>query len=143
MNRPRPGDEVLIRGTVIRHQAGADTLVELRARTGPYEACVADDRIVEVLPGRLPEEPPSGTWLAADNVGAGPRVWVRRDPQAPVEPERRLPRRWWDVAGQQWVDWPTVVAAGADPDRALYVSRAVRQRATPPRRGHPPRLVGS
>lgn len=124
---PKPGDEVLIRGRVVEHLPGLGTLVELFSKTDQYQAWVRLDLIAEVVLPDVPAEPGDGTWLAATGEGpwTAPRVWYRRDADAPNEPDRRWRRRWFDVAIQDRIDWPEVVRRGGDPQGVLYVGHEV------------------
>ncbi|MEU7980519.1 hypothetical protein AB0B63_18545 [Micromonospora sp. NPDC049081] len=122
--RPLVGDEVLIRGIVKQFTPGVGVLVELLSKTDQHEAWVRLDDVADVVLPNLPVEPTDGTWLAGvEPGGANARVFIRDDSEGHNDPERRYHRRWWDVAAEQWVDWPTAVKRGANPSRPLGVSR--------------------
>lgn len=122
---PRVGDEILIRGTVTQYAPGVGVTVELFSKTDQYTAWVRFDLIADVILPDLPAEPADGTWLAGvdpDGRADRVRVFVRDDEGGPRESGRRHYRQWWDVAAQQWVDWPAAVRRGADPSRPIGVS---------------------
>lgn len=126
MNAPMVGDEVLVRGTVTRVERGVGVVVELFSKTDQYEAWVRRDLIVDVVLPDVPGEPPDGTWLAGQDPDAGhERVFIRNDAEGHNDREvRRHDRRWWDVYAEQWIDWPTAVRRGADPNRVLREVKA-------------------
>lgn len=120
VTQPRVGDEVLIRGTVKEWRPGIGLLVEMLSKTDQYTAWVRADFVYDVLLPDLPDEPADGTWLAGiDPGGTNTRVFIRDDAEGHNDPDRRHDRRWWDVVAEQWVDWPTAVKRGADPQVVL------------------------
>lgn len=112
---PRVGDEVLLRVTVKAWEPGVGVLVEIISKTDQYSTWVRQDFIADVILPNLPDEPVDGTWLAGvEPRSTNTRVFIRNDAEGHNDPDRRHDRRWWDVAAEQWVDWPTAVKRGAD-----------------------------
>lgn len=118
---PMVGDEVLIRATVVKWQPGVGARVELFSKTDQYQAWIRADHIAEVVVNDIPvAEPADGTILAGEEPGGvNLRVFVRDDAEGHNDPDRRHDRHWWDVTAEDWVDWPTAVRRGANPDRVL------------------------
>lgn len=114
------GDEIAIRGTVERVVPGVGVLVRLFSKTDVYPAWVRWDDVIDVINAGAPPEPPDLTWLAGDvdDDGFG-SVFRRDDAEGHNDDGRRFDRHWWDVAGCEWVDWPTAWRRGANPRRVL------------------------
>ncbi|GAA4439078.1 hypothetical protein [Phytohabitans houttuyneae] len=124
---PMVGDEVLVRGTVVRYIDGVGALVELFSKTDQYQAWVREDDIADVVLTEVPDEPGDGTWLAGTEPGGtNVRVFRRDDAEGHNDPDRRYHRRWWDVHAEQWLDWPGAVKRGADPTRVLTTNEETR-----------------
>lgn len=120
---PCVGDEILIRGIVKQYMPGVGVLVELFSKTDQYEAWVRLDLVDDLRLHVSPDEPSDGTWLEGVEPGGTNRLaFIRDDRGSSSEPERRHQRHWFDVAAQEFVDWPTAVKRGADPSRPLGVS---------------------
>ncbi len=117
----KPGDTVLIRGTVVQALDGVGVEVELFSKTDQYTAWVRLDHVAALVLPDVPPEPGDGTWIPARNTDdGGVHVFHRHDAEVPVEPDRRFPRRWQVAGTGEWVDWPTAVHRGADQNRRLY-----------------------
>jgi hypothetical protein len=125
------GDLVLVRARVRQVGQEHGVLVKLSSGSGPlYDAWVRADRVEYQVVADVPEEPEDGVWVRSQAGPGSPvsSVWARADnfshppmPPAPVEPDRRWPRRWWDFRARQWVDWPTAYRRGASPTHQLRV----------------------
>ncbi|MFJ1539343.1 hypothetical protein ACIODS_12440 [Micromonospora chalcea] len=121
---PLVGDTVLIRGVIKQYTPGVGALVEFFSKTDQYEAWIRSDLIADVLLPNPPAEPADGTWLAGVKPGGtNTRVFIRDDAEGHNDPDRRHDRHWWDVVAEEWVDWPTAVRRGADPQRLIGVSQ--------------------
>lgn len=117
---PRVGDEILVRGTVVQWLPGVGALVELFSKTDQYEAWIRPSLIADVIVPNLPEEPADGTWLGGEDPDSGnTRVFCRSDARGHCDDDRRYDRRWWDVAAEEWIDWPMAVRRGADSTRLI------------------------
>ncbi len=129
MRTIKPGDLVSITAEVVEvgHADDIGVRVELYSKTDQYKTWVSPDHIERVIVPDVPDEPADGTWLALDAVdtfGLTIKVWQRCDADAPTDPDRRFPRHWFAVHAGSWVDWPTVVAAGAGRARRLKPAEA-------------------
>lgn len=126
----KPGDTVLIRGTVMEAIPGVGVRVELFSKTDQYEAWLRLDRVVALDLPDVPAEPGDGTWLVGPNddypYDSAVSVYHRHDYGAPSEPERRWARRWQVAGTGEWIDWPTAVHRGADPTRQLRADHRPR-----------------
>ncbi|RKR92837.1 hypothetical protein BDK92_7319 [Micromonospora pisi] len=118
---PMVGDEVLVRGTVLRWLPGVGAVIEVLGKTDVQQVWVRPDRIDKVILPDLPGEPADGTMLGGtDPDGSNDRVFRRDDAEGHNDRhERRHDRHWWDVVAEEWIDWPTAVRRGADPGRVL------------------------
>lgn len=114
------GDEVLVRGEMIRAMDGVGALVEFFSKTDQYQAWIRCEDVVEVRVPSPPEEPPNGTLLRGDPNDEGvSSVFHRDDREGHADRDRRYDRHWWDFAAQEWVDWPTTWRRGANPGKRL------------------------
>ncbi|MEU8334853.1 hypothetical protein [Micromonospora tulbaghiae] len=121
---PLVGDNVLVRGVIKQYTPGVGALVEFFSKTDQYEVWIRPDLIADVLLPNPPAEPVDGTWLHG-NTTPGHTAFVRDDSGSGSQhdEDRRFPRRWFDVAAQEYIDWPTAVRRGADPQRLIGVSQ--------------------
>ncbi|MDG4791954.1 hypothetical protein O7626_39770 [Micromonospora sp. WMMD1102] len=121
VSAPHVGDEVLIRGKVVRWVPTVGAVVELFSKTDQYEVWIRPDRIAEVIVPNVPDEPADGTWLLGEDPHVrNARVFQRDDAEGHCDrPERRHDRHWWDVVAEEWIDWPEAVRRGADPARRV------------------------
>lgn len=122
----KPGDEVLIRGVVVEAMDGVGVSVELFSKTDQYVGWIRLDQLARLILADVPEEPGDGTWLTATDYDVVVNVFHRDDARAPVDAERRWRRRWLVVGTGEWIDWPTVVHRGGDPDRQLYLNNGTK-----------------
>lgn len=125
-HRVHVGDTVHVSGTVVRRIAEMFE-VEIYGRGGPTEITFNADQITAVEVPDPPAEPDNGAWVIADDDTntSGMNVFHRHDGLAPAAEGRRWPLRWQDVAGGGWVDWPTVVSRGGNPDHQLLSARPI------------------
>lgn len=116
----RVGDSILVKASVVEVAPGVGVRVELFSKTDQYTAWIRTDHVDQLVLPDAGDEPGDGTWLECLTDCGDPNVFFRNDGQGPKDqPVRRFDRHWWDVAGMQWVDWPTAIRRGADPARRL------------------------
>lgn len=113
------GDRVLVQATVIRATPGFGVLVEMVSKTDQYQAWVRWADVTPVMED-LRSEPPDGTWLVGDDHDDGSSsVFHRDDAEGHSDQGRRYDRHWWDYSASEWIDWPTALRRGANPDNRL------------------------
>ncbi|MFI6228573.1 hypothetical protein ACIBCR_14830 [Micromonospora echinospora] len=115
----RVGDNILVAATVKKNDPQFGVLIELDG-TDHYTLWVPDGFRYETVVPNLPVEPADGLWVAGvEPGGTNTRVFIRNDAEGHNDPDRRHHRHWWDVAAEEWIDWPTAVKRGADSARVL------------------------
>lgn len=113
------GDLVLIPG-VVTQKHGSLAMVD----AGTVITVPVRDIYPHPGADQLPEEPPDGTVLVnpCDRITGFPEVAIRKDADAPVEPDRRHQRHWYlhvrvEDEDERWVDWRTLLNRGFDPSQ--------------------------
>jgi hypothetical protein len=109
------GDEVMVRGTVVRSQAGVGALVRFTSKTEDYEGWICEaDLKFPLIDSGLPAEPADGTWLIVYEDSGNALIFNRDDANGHNDrDQRRHDRHWRSVVTQEWIDWPAAVARGA------------------------------
>jgi len=123
MTNIKVGDPVLVTGTAVDVIDGVGVVVRMFGRSDQHEIWIREDDVARAPMPDVPDEPGDQAWVLGILDDESPGVWHRDDANAPDEPKRRHRRRWLDVSGSEWVDWPTAVARGADPTRRLVEDR--------------------
>jgi hypothetical protein len=112
------GDEVLVRGVVVRSIVGVGALVRFTSKNEDYQGWIREEDLRWSLSAgaELPPEPADDTWLLVDGVlssDGNPRIFKRDDAEGHFDLDRRHQQHWFDLVAQEWIDWPTAVQRGA------------------------------
>jgi hypothetical protein len=113
------GDQVIIRGLVVRSVAGVGALVELFSKTDQYRTWVREEDLLWALvDAGLAEEPADKTWWilpGKHRPDGNSMIFSRDDGEGHFDPDRRFQQHWFCHTGDQtgWMDWPAAAALGA------------------------------
>jgi hypothetical protein len=115
----RVGDDVLIRGRVLKSVVGAGALVELLSKTDQIRTWIREDDLCwAVVDPDLPDEPADGSWLILDGrhrPDGNSMIFSRDDSEGHYDPDRRHQQHWFCHTGDHagWMDWPAAARLGA------------------------------